>query len=261
MFIVSGRIKNRPIYAVYRKGTDMKLYIQSKKYGSNVVLKDVSIEFPEGSATLVIGASGGGKSTLMKSLVGLTKFKGYLLKDGNSRVRFNRKNICYISQQPLLNPKETVIQCLYYQTLLSFPNMSKTEALQYAKCFIQRFALSKVENQRIRSLSGGQQKRAAIAHGMLRNLPVIVADEIDSGLDCVLGESIIRDLCRIAHQEHKTLVVISHNLDNIRFFDNIVILAGDEHGTGRVVYSGPTKAVLKHFEAKDIKEVMHIVLW
>lgn len=234
----------------------MKIDINKKSYdGKRTILKNIHLSFPRGETTLIIGTSGAGKSTLIKCLIQQTAFIGKIFEE-NTNSKDILKKMAYIPQHPALNKNETVEQSIYWTARFNSLFESKNNLIGKTKKCINDVGLNYVKKKLIKNLSGGQMQRVAIAKELIRNKEIIVADEIDTGLDCGVARSLCNMLNNIAHQENKIVIVISHNLTNVEFYDNVIVLAKDDNKIGRIAYSGSSKSMKHFFEVSDYVDIL-----
>ena len=156
----------------------------TKSFEDKTVLHDVSATFYNGKTNLIIGQSGSGKTVLMKSLVGLLRpEEGQILFDGrdllsmsSSEVKALRKEIGMLFQGSALFDSETVLGNVMFP-LVMFTKMSRKEMLDRAMFCIERVNLRGAENKYPAEISGGMQKRVAIARAIALNPKYLFCDE------------------------------------------------------------------------------------
>lgn len=234
----------------------MLVRIDEKTYdGKHQVLKDIEVNFPKGQTTLIIGTSGAGKSTLIKCLVQKTSFDGEI-SEGSLNQKQLISKIAYIPQHPALNRMETVEQSVYWTARLDSLTASSAALAEKAESCIEAVGIGHVRKNKISTLSGGQMQRVAIAKELIRNKDIIIADEIDTGLDCGVARSLCLMLRNIAHYDNKTVIVISHNLTNIDLYDRVVVLVKDSAGTGRIAYQGSPGNLKSYFGVNDYVDIL-----
>ena len=170
-----------------------------KKFGSNLVLKDVSFSLEEGQVLAIIGSSGSGKTTLLRCLNFLeTPDSGeiyvkdkQLLSQSEEEIRQNRLHFGLVFQNFNLFPQYTVFQNVTLAPTLL--NVDTPEAIKAkAHQLIDRVGLSQKENSYPYQLSGGQQQRVAIARALAMNPQVLCFDEPTSALDPELTGEVLR---------------------------------------------------------------------
>ena len=189
-----------------------------KKYGKNIVLKDITESVNKGQVICVIGPSGSGKSTFLRCL-------NVLEKPNSGKILFEGKDLTNISEKELCALREKM--GMVFQSFNLFPNMTvlenikvapmrvkgiaEDEAEKKAKQLLEKVGLSDRENQYPASLSGGQQQRVEIARALAMDPEVMLFDEPTSALDPeMVGEvlKVMRDLA----DSGMTMVVVTHEM-------------------------------------------------
>ncbi|MGR9107067.1 MAG: ABCB family ABC transporter ATP-binding protein/permease [Gammaproteobacteria bacterium] len=202
------------------------------------ILFDVDFEVPAGHKVAVVGASGGGKSTLVRLL-----FRFYEVDRG--RILINGQDIRDVTQQSLraaigIVPQDTVLfnDTIFYNIAYAKPEASSEEVIRAAQMAqLHDFIAALPEGYETRvgerglKLSGGEKQRIAIARVILKNPRILVFDEATSALDSESEQSVLRELRAIA-AEHTTLV-IAHRLSTIVDAEQILVLE-----SGRIVERG-----------------------
>ncbi len=227
----------------------MVVNIKEKCYGKTVALRNIHLYFPRGKTTLILGTSGAGKSTLIKCIIGETLFSGEI-RD------YRKEDIGFIPQFPALNTMETAENALYWSALFSRKYGSRKASRQAAAEYIRLMGLTNEKDHLIGDLSGGQKQRVSIAKELIRKKDIIIADEIDTGLDAGVSRVLIENLADITHKQQKTTIVISHNLSNMKLYDHAVVLVRDSKGTGRIAYAGKVNSLKQFFGTEDYGEIL-----
>ena len=203
----------------------------SKSFDGKQILKDVSARFETGKTNL-IGQSGSGKTVLMKSVVGLLRPEsGQILFDGRDTLKMNsrqikelRKEIGMLFQGSALFDSETVLGNVLFP-LMMFSDMSREEMTDRAMFCIERVNLKGAENKYPSEISGGMQKRVAIARAIALNPKYLFCDEPNSGLDPKTSIVIDELLSDITHEYNITTVINTHDMNSVLGIgDNIVFL-------------------------------------
>ena len=187
--------------------------------GQNVrvdAVKNVSCTFEKGVFYALMGPSGSGKSTLMQLISALaTPQEGEILYDGKpiSQIPQNEYRLKYVSliyQNFCLLPFMTIMENVTYpSTLLKVP---KKDALENAKEQLAKLSLDEsYYKRRPHMLSGGEQQRVAIARAMCTGAQVFTADEPTGNLDSANAQVIADIFTRIAHEEGKTVIMVTHD--------------------------------------------------
>ena len=202
------------------------------------ILDDFNLDIPAGSTLGIVGATGSGKSTIVKLLLRLYEVqKGRILLDGQPitalRLEDLRRAIGLVSQEVFLF-HATVAENIAYGSFQA-PRAAIERAAGHAEAagFIEALpqGYDTVVGERGQRLSGGQRQRIALARALLKNPPVLILDEATAAVDNETEAAIQRCLQEITR--HRTTLVIAHRLSTVRHADRIVVLE-----QGRVVESG-----------------------
>jgi phospholipid/cholesterol/gamma-HCH transport system ATP-binding protein len=213
----------------------------NKTFGDVPILQDIDFTFEKGKTNLIIGQSGSGKSVLTKCIVGLHKpEQGSILFDGRDMVTVGsrekksiRKEIGMLFQGSALFDSLTVEENVMFP-LTMFTKMSKAEMRERAHFCLQRVDLINKEKLFPSEISGGMQKRVAIARAIAMKPKYLFCDEPNSGLDprtSILIDDLIKDL---TEEYEMTTVVITHDMNSVlEIGDNILfVYEGRNHWTG-----------------------------
>ncbi|MGM9844800.1 MAG: ABC transporter ATP-binding protein [Muribaculaceae bacterium] len=204
----------------------------SKTFDGRTVLHSVSATFQAGKTNLIIGQSGSGKTVLMKSLVGLvTPEEGEILFDGRDIMRMDteqkkqlRKEIGMLFQGSALFDSETVLGNVMFP-LVMFTNQSYNEMRSRAMFCLDRVNLIGAEDKYPAEISGGMQKRVAIARAIALNPKYLFCDEPNSGLDPKTSIVIDELLSDITHEYNITTVINTHDMNSVLGIgENIVFI-------------------------------------
>lgn len=192
----------------------------SKTYGAGETavhaLKNVSFSVPKGEFVAVVGESGSGKSTLLNMVGALDNpTSGKVLIDGkdifamkeSKLTIFRRRNIGFIFQAFNLIPELTVEQNIIFPVLLDYQKPDK----KYLEELLAVLNLKERRNHLPSQLSGGQQQRVAIARALASKAPILLADEPTGNLDEDTANEIISIFQKLAHEQEKCVVVVTHS--------------------------------------------------
>jgi putative ABC transport system ATP-binding protein len=208
-----------------------------------VTLREVSIDLCRGQFALLMGPNGCGKTTLWKILSGLLQpSSGRVTALGEDlwgltepeRIRFRWRHLGFVFQKPDLWPALTARQQL--EMLLRWGDgASSREARRRADEVLDQLGLDqRIQRLRPAELSGGQQQRVALGRALIKNPPLLFADEPTAALDWEHGRQVIELLRSIAHDRGATVLVISHDARMIPYADRVFQL-----GEGRLVEETP----------------------
>jgi phospholipid/cholesterol/gamma-HCH transport system ATP-binding protein len=229
----------------------------TKSFDNNIILKNINFRLLEGESLAIIGASGSGKSVLLKNIIGL-------LKPDKGSIKINSKEIINLSRSKkeniLLKLGITFQHGALFDSLRVWENiifkiqnqqkLSKIKGQELALSIIKRLGLSpKILNLFPSEISGGMQKRVAIARAICGNPKILLFDEPTSGLDPVTA-SLIDDLIKTAVKiVGATAITITHDMASVSRIADKVILIDNQ----TISWSGTPKQMLKSRNLK-IKE-------
>ena len=205
-----------------------------KSFGKKSVLEDVSFSISENSITVVMGPSGSGKSTIIKHIVGLLKpTKGDIIVDGVSVPNCNekellqlRKKIGFAFQFGALFDSMNIYENTAFP-LVEHTKLSKKEIDKKVHENIEMVGLKPNEVLHLypHELSGGMQKRAAIARTIILRPKIVLYDEPTSGLDPIASDLISRVIVKLRNELNITSIVISHDIkESFKIADKIIML-------------------------------------
>lgn len=194
----------------------------TKSFGDRIILNDVSGVFEKGKPNLIIGASGTGKSVLLKCIVGLTKpDSGKVLYDGRDFYAGDRdlkieirREIGMLFQGGALFDSKTVEQNVMFP-LDVLTEMSLEEKLDRVNFCLKRVGLENASKKMPSEISGGMKKRVGIARAIVNNPNYLFCDEPNSGLDpqtSVLIDDLIQD---ISEEFDMTTIVVTHDMNSV----------------------------------------------
>lgn len=205
-----------------------------KKFGEQVVLDNISATFENGKTNLIIGQSGAGKTVMLKCIVGLlTPDSGNVLYDGRNIITFGKKErlmlrreMGMLFQSAALFDSMSVLENVMFP-LEMFSNKTYKEKVKRARFCLERVNMLEAQDKSPEELSGGMQKRAAIARAIALEPKYLFCDEPNSGLDpktSLIIDELIHD---ITTEYHITTVVNTHDMNSVMGIgDHITFLAG-----------------------------------
>ena len=186
--------------------------------GSRYALDGISWTFSAGKLYAVIGPSGSGKSTLLSLMAGLDRpTEGSLQLNGSDYRSLNldrcrRQEIAMIFQAFQLFPLLTVLENVCFP--MEANGVKQKEAKAKAKELLTSVGISEEQYQRYpANLSGGEQQRVAIARALSSGAGIILADEPTGNLDTANGNQVMEILLRLAHEEGRCVIVVTHDMD------------------------------------------------
>ena len=244
----------------------------TKSFDDKTILHDVSCEFFTGKTNLIIGQSGSGKTVLMKSIVGLVHpEKGEILFDGRNLLTMNaaqvkelRKEIGMLFQGSALFDSETVLGNVMFP-LVMFSDMSPAECRDRALFCLERVNLKGADSKYPAEISGGMQKRVAIARAIALNPKYLFCDEPNSGLDPKTSILIDELLSDITHEYNITTIINTHDMNSVLGIgENIIFLNKGRKewvGTSKDIYTSHNEALTDFvFATRLFREVREYVI-
>jgi len=205
--------------------------VKKYKVGSEVItaLDDVTLSIEQGEFLAILGTSGCGKSTLLNMLSGLERpTKGDIIVNGVRINKVNEKNMSrfrsremgFIFQQYNLIGSLTALENVMLP--LTIQGVSKKERVARSKEILERLGLGARLNNKPSQMSGGQQQRVSIARSLVSEPKIIFADEPTGNLDSRTTIEILEFLQQIVREQHKTLIMVSHDMEVAMYADRIV---------------------------------------
>ncbi len=236
---------SRPLPTEAARG-ELRLEGMSFSYDGNVLaLDDLDLVFPAGRTTAIVGATGAGKSTVIRLLlrlydptVGRVTLGGVDLRE--LRLEALRRAIGLVDQDTYLFHGTVLDNLRYGDPDASLEEVWRAADIAEASAFIAQLpqGLDTVVGERGQKLSGGQRQRLSIARAVLKDPPILVLDEATSAVDNETEAAIQRSLARLSLG--RTTIVIAHRLSTIRHADRIYVL-----DSGRVAEMGSHVALLE----------------
>ena len=206
----------------------------NKYYGSNQVLKNISLNIEKGQFVTLLGPSGCGKSTLLRCLAGLEEISsGHIFMDGNDITNLEPKdrNIGMVFQHYSLFPNMTVEENIAFS--LKIKKRPATEIKEKVQTALEMVELHGKEKYYPDSLSGGQQQRVALARSIVQEPKVLLLDEPLSAIDAKLRKSLQNSIKEVHQKLGLTSIFVTHDQDEAMVMSDVIHLFHD----GRVEQS------------------------
>lgn len=218
-----------------------------KSFDGRQVLCDIEVEFLSGQTNLIIGQSGSGKTVLMNCMVGLLQpDSGRIVYDGRDITTMSkqertliRREIGMLFQGSALFDSMTVLRNVMFP-LDMFSSMNYKERKKRAQLCLERVNLLEAQDKYPNEISGGMQKRAAIARAIALEPRYLFCDEPNSGLDPKTSLVIDKLISDITHEANITTIVNTHDMNSvIGIGENILFI-----NNGKKAWQGTNKEVL-----------------
>lgn len=239
----------------------------SKWFDGVQILHDISAVFETGKTNLIIGQSGSGKTVFMKCLIGLmTPEEGEIIYDGRKFRSLNaeqkrqlRSEIGMLFQGSALFDNETVLGNVMFP-LKMLSNLSHEEQLERAHFCIKRVGLENADAKYPSEISGGMQKRVAIARAIALNPKYLFCDEPNSGLDprtSILIDNLLSD---ITHEYGITTIINTHDMNSVLGIGEHIVFINKGHcdwsGDDRTIFRSHSESLNDFvFASKLFREV------
>lgn len=220
----------------------------SVSFGERVVLKNCTLEVPEGAITCIIGLSGAGKSTILRLLDGL-------LRPDSGHVYLRENDICHMRESQLIEMRTKIGFAFQFAALfdsmtvgdnVSLPlrehtTLSEKEIHEIVMRTLESVGLAHTYNNMPSELSGGMLKRAGFARAVVTNPEMVLYDEPTTGVDPIVTHLLTDTIKRLRKQLNATAVVISHDLQSIYMMADYVAMLFE----GAIIATGTVEEVRK----------------
>ena len=222
-----------------------------KRYQQHEVLRGVSLKVADGEVCVLLGPSGGGKSTLLRTINGLESFDSGSIRvsdivlnaavgpERDEALLQIRKRVGMVFQQFNLFPHRSVLENVT-EAPIHVLKQSREAAVQNARRILERVGMADKENARPGSLSGGQQQRVAIARTLAMNPEAILFDEPTSALDPRTTAEVISVMTDLAAGGQR-MIVVTHAMSFARTVAHQVHILH----AGRIAESGPPEQIFE----------------
>lgn len=220
----------------------------SKSFDGEVILDGIDAQFLRGKTNMIIGSSGSGKSVFLKNMLGLFKpDSGEIIYDGERLSEMNedrqkelRENMGMLFQHSALFDSMTVEENVMFP-LRMFTKMRRNEREERANDILKRVNLVNLNKKMPSEISGGQQKRVALARAVVNKPEFLFCDEPNSGLDPKTATVIDNLIQELTHEENITTVIISHDMNSVLEIGETIIFLKD----GKIAWTGSNKEIFK----------------
>jgi NitT/TauT family transport system ATP-binding protein len=200
----------------------IKLENVTKSIGNLEILENVGFSVNKGEFLCMVGPSGCGKTTLLKCIAGLRDYEGEISIDGQKSEGINRK-IGYVFQEFSLFPFRTVKGNMEFG--MEIQKIPRREREEKRRSLLELIRLQEFENAYPHELSGGMQKKVAIARALATDPEIMLMDEPFVSLDAQTRNMLQKELLRIWQKTLKTIIFVTHNVDEAVFLgDRVLVL-------------------------------------
>lgn len=239
----------------------LKLQQITKRYGDHVVLDNVSLSLERVRTLVLIGPSGGGKSTLLRVIAGLEYPEAGEVEIDGEQVAFNedallkhRRTIGVVFQAFNLFPHLTALQNITLP-LEKVHGVLPAEARDTARQILKRLQLDKHSHKKPAELSGGQRQRVAIARAISIKPRLLLFDEPTSALDPEMTAEVL-DVIEELREEGLDFILVTHEMGFARLVADQVAMIAD----GKIVEAGTVEQVFEHPASQQSRDFLARVL-
>ncbi|WP_296113429.1 ABC transporter ATP-binding protein [uncultured Anaerococcus sp.] len=217
-----------------------------KNFGDLKALDDVTFEVKKGELFGVIGQNGAGKSTLFRSMMNFyDHFDGQILYEGEKMSRVPLEKIGFLPEERSLSPKKTIREEIKYFARL---NQMKNLDAKTLEDYFNRFEIKGTLDDKIKSLSKGNQQKVQLLASLIYKPEFIILDEPFSGLD-PYNANLLMDIIKEINKEGTTILFSSHNMENVEYLcDRLIMLRN-----GKIVLNGSPTEIRNSYEKDLIK--------
>jgi phospholipid/cholesterol/gamma-HCH transport system ATP-binding protein len=202
-----------------------------RSFGPKPILEDVSFRIERGESTVIIGRSGGGKSVLLKHLIGLlTPDSGEVLIDGEKITGMNERELLRVrSRFGMVFQGAALFDSMTVAENVAFPlvrqgQLTSAQIASRVSEALEMVELPGTEAKRPSELSGGMRKRVGLARAIVYRPEIVLYDEPTTGLDPVVSDSIDKLIIRVRDTLQVTSVVVTHDMRSARRVGNRVVM-------------------------------------
>ncbi len=234
-----------------------------KKFGNNIVLRDINFTAGKGEVVAIIGSSGSGKSTLLRCINlletptgGEIFYRGSNIQHGDLPLSQYRTKVGMVFQQFNLFNNMTVLEnCVVGQ--MKVLKRSRKQSEEIAKGYLEKVGMLQFINAKPKQISGGQKQRVAIARGLAMDSEVLLFDEPTSALDPEMVGEVLTVMKNLA-SEGLTMLVVTHEMSFARdvahrvvFMDSGVIVEDD---SPKIIFSAPKHPRTREFLSRVLRD-------
>ncbi len=238
-----------------------------KSFGKHAILDGVSFRIEKGESVVIIGRSGGGKSVLLKHLIGLLRPEaGQVLIEGEDIVPMNERALLHVRRKfGMLFQSAALFDSLTVAENVGFAlrrsgSLGERDIRRKVADVLEMVDLPGTEDKKPSELSGGMRKRVGLARAIIYQPQIVLYDEPTTGLDPIVSDSIDQLILRVRDRLDVTTVVVTHDMRSTRRLGQRILMLHNQRiyaaGTPDEIFSSPDPIVRRFVEGvSDPKEL------
>lgn len=235
----------------------------SKSFGNNKIINDLSLTIEDGKFTVLVGASGCGKTTLLRMIAGIgPATSGQILMDGKDITDLDpgKRDIAMVFQNYAIYPTMTVRENIEFG--LKNNKVPKEQRDTLIREVADTVSLAEYLDRKPGTLSGGQRQRVALARAMVKNPKVFLMDEPLSNLDAKLRVQMRVELIELHEKLKTTFVYVTHDQVEAMSMADVIVLMDkgriEQMGSPAEIYNDPNNVFIAQFIGSPAMNIMHV---
>ena len=213
---------------------NLTVKFESKKKPTVVALDNVSLDIKDATLNVIVGYSGCGKTTLLRSIAGLQEYEGYIYFDGvdGDTLSVQQRNVSMVTQNYVLYRTMTVFENIAFP--LNIAGASKEEIIERVYDVAERLGIKHCLSRKPKHLSGGQQQKVALARALIKKPDIYLFDEPLSNFDAQKRSESRVLIKKIIKENNATALYVTHDFEEaMALADHLIVMAD-----GKVVIEG-----------------------
>ena len=213
---------------------NLSVKFESKKKPTVVALDNVSLDIKDATLNVIVGYSGCGKTTLLRSIAGLQEYEGYIYFDGvdGDTLSVQQRNVSMVTQNYVLYRTMTVFENIAFP--LTIAGASKEEIIERVYYVAERLGIKHCLSRKPKHLSGGQQQKVALARALIKKPDIYLFDEPLSNFDAQKRSESRVLIKKIIKENNATALYVTHDFEEaMALADHLIVMAD-----GKVVIEG-----------------------
>ena len=213
---------------------NLTVKFESKKKPTVIALDNVSLDIKDATLNVIVGYSGCGKTTLLRSIAGLQEYEGYIYFDGvdGDTLSVQQRNVSMVTQNYVLYRTMTVFENIAFP--LTIAGASKEEIIERVYYVAERLGIKHCLSRKPKHLSGGQQQKVALARALIKKPDIYLFDEPLSNFDAQKRSESRVLIKKIIKENNATALYVTHDFEEaMALADHLIVMAD-----GKVVIEG-----------------------